>query len=89
MTQPTTVILPTNPKDIERVKAAVKESNDCLIRMQSERDEMKAIAEVMQEELNIPKKFFNRMVRVYNKASFDKEIKEVEEFESLYETIMK
>lgn len=83
------LIIPTNPKDIEKIKVAIKSANDCLIRMQSERDEMKAIAEVMQEELNIPKKFFNRMVRVYNKASFDKEIKEVEEFESLYETIMK
>lgn len=89
MTQPTTVILPTNQKDLDRIKAAVKEANDSLIRIQSERDEIKAIAEVMQEELNIPKKFFNKMVRVYNKASFDKEIKEIEEFEALYETIMK
>jgi|GEM_PF-5958678 len=89
MTQPTTVILPSNPKDIERIKAAVKEGNDCLIRIQSEKDELKAIAEVMQEDLKIPKKFFNKMVRVYNKASFDSEAKEVEEFEALYETILK
>lgn len=83
-----TIIVPTNPKDLERILKAVKSASDCLIRIDSEREELKAIAELMQEELELPKKYFNKMVKVYYKASFDKEVQDQEDFQQLYEAVI-
>lgn len=83
------VIVPSNPADVKRIKDAVKAASDCLIRIDSEREEIKAIGELMYEELELPKKFFSKLVRVYHKSSYDKEVQDQEDFQTLYEAVVK
>ena len=82
-------IIPSNPADLKRIKDAVTEASNCLVRIDGERDELKTIADVMAEELDVPKAVFNKMVKVYHKASFDAEVAKNEDFQAFYETIMK
>ena len=82
------IVVPSNPKDLERIKNAVKEASDCLLRIDSERDEIKAIAELMAEDLELPKKYFMKMVKVYHKSNYDTEVKTNEEFQELYEAVL-
>jgi hypothetical protein len=83
------VIIPSNPKDLERIKKAVVEASDSLLRIDSEREEIKAIAELMAEELQLPKRHFMRMVKVYHKSTYDTEVKLNEDFQALYEAVVK
>jgi len=41
------------------------------------------------EELQLEKKVLNRMVKVYHKQTFQEEVAEHEQFETLYESIVK
>jgi nitrate reductase NapAB chaperone NapD len=84
-----TIVIPSNPADIKRIKDAVKQFSDCLVRVEGERDEMKAIADMIQEDLEIPKKVFVRLAKVFHKQSYDKEVQEKTDFEEFYEKIMK
>jgi nitrate reductase NapAB chaperone NapD len=82
------IIVPTNPKDLERIKSAIKEASDCHVRIEGEKDELKSIAEVMAEELNIPKGIFNKMVKIYHSQTYDKLIADTEDFSALYEAVL-
>ena len=82
------IIVPSNPTDLERIKSALKEASDCYVRIDGEKEELKSIAEVMSEELNVPKSVFNKMVRVYHSQTYDKLIADTEDFSALYEAVL-
>lgn len=82
-------VIPTNPKDQERIKKCVKDAADCLVRMDAEKEEMKSLAELMDEEVGMPKATFTKMVRIFHKQNFDVVVGTNEEFCALYETIFK
>jgi archaellum component FlaC len=84
-----TLVLPSNPKDIERIKNAVKEYSDSLVRIEAEKDQMKAIVDLMNEELEVPKNVFKKMAKVYHKQEFDKVTTDASDFEEYYQTIIK
>lgn len=81
-------IIPTNPADLKKIKDAVKLASDCKVRIDAENDELKAIADTLHEELEIPRAVFNRLVRVYHKQTYDKEVVENDTFEEFYEKVM-
>ena len=82
-------MLPSNPVDIKRIKDAVLESSNCMTRIEAEKDELKAIAEVMFEELEVPKAVFSKMVKVYHKQLIDKFNTDAEDFAEYYAIVMK
>ena len=57
--------------------------------MEGEKEEIKSVAEVMNEELSVPKSLFMKMVKVFHKQSYDTEVAKNEEFQTIYETIIK
>ncbi len=57
--------------------------------MEGEKEEIKSIAEAINEELELPKAIFNKMVRVYHKQTYDSEVTKSDEFQLLYEAILK
>jgi len=60
-----------------------------MTRMEGEKDLIKnAVADICSQ-LNLPKKIVNRMVKVYHKQNYDEEVAVHEQFESLYQTIVK
>ena len=83
-----TIVIPSNPADIKRIKDAVKSSSDCLVRIESEKEEMKAIVELMNVDLEIPKSVFKKLVTVYHKQNYDKVVTDAEDFSEFYDKVM-
>lgn len=83
----TNIIVPSNPADLLKIKQAIKNASDCLVRIEGEKEELKAIAEMVNEDVAIPKPIFNKMVRAYHKQEYDKIIADVEDFSALYEAV--
>lgn len=83
----TNIVVPTNPSDLSKIKQALKNASDCLVRIEGEKEELKAIAEMIQEDVNIPKPVFNKMVKTYHKQEYEKIVADVEDFQALYEAV--
>lgn len=84
------IVIPTNPADQKTILDAVKEADDCMLRIESERSQIKAIIEMLSEKFpDLDKKYFRKMIRTYHKNNFDNEVSETSDFQTLYETIVK
>lgn len=81
-------VMPSSPSDIQKINDAIKEADCSLIRVSSEKELFKAIAERMEEELGMPKKLFNKMAKTYHKQNYDKEVAEHETFEEIYDRVV-
>lgn len=81
------IVIPTNPADIDKIKKAAKEWSDSMIRVEGERDHQKAVVEMIEEELKLPRKYINKLFRQYHNNEFDKQVQENEDFIALYETV--
>ena len=76
-------------QDKKKIKDAMQEASNSLIRMEAERDLIKTIVEDLFEQFKIPKKTLNRMIKVYHKQNFNEEIANNDEFQTLYESVTK
>ena len=75
--------------DRKKLFDAIKECSNSMVRMEGEKDLIKnAVADICSQ-LNLPKKIVNRMVKVYHKQNYDEEVAVHEQFETLYQTIVK
>mgnify|MGYP006289082351 CR=1 FL=1 len=79
----------SNEADRKKLLDAVRECSGAKTRMEGERDFIKEAAKSICDELKLPKRIFNRLVKVYHKQNYDEEIATHEQFEQLYETIVK
>ena len=79
----------TNPEDQAKLLGVLRECSASLTRASAEKDLVKeAVADVCVT-LNLPKKIVNRMVKVYHKQNFDEEVAVQDQFETLYQHIVK
>ena len=81
-------VMPTSPTDIQKINDAIKEADGSFIRVASEKDLIKCIADKMHSELGMPKKLFNKMAKTYHKQNYDKEVAEHEPFEEIYDKVV-
>lgn len=79
----------SNPADREKLFEVLKECSNSLSRIGAEKDLIKEAVADICEELELPKRLVNRMVKVYHKQNYDEEVATHEQFESLYETVVK
>jgi len=79
----------TNPADKQKLLGVLKECSASRTRMEAERDLVKEAVDSISKELQLPKKIVNRMVKVYHKQNFDEEVAVQDQFQTLYETIVK
>jgi hypothetical protein len=79
----------SNQADREKLFAVLKECSNSLSRIGAEKDVIKEAVADICEELELPKRLVNRMVKVYHKQNYDEEVATHEQFESLYETVVK
>lgn len=84
-----TLVIPSNPADIKGIKDAMKQYSDCIVRVEGERDEMKAIADMVQEKWEVPKPVFVKMSKTWHRQTYDKDVQELDDFREFYETITK
>lgn len=78
----------SNPKDREKLLEVIKECSDSMTRIQGEKDFMKEQVSEISEQLQIPKKLVNKMIKVYHKRNYDEEVAIQEQFETLYQTVI-
>lgn len=78
-----------NPKDREDLLKVLKECSDSMTRIKAEKDFMKEAIKDVCEKLDIPKRLVNRMAKVYHKQNYDEEVAVQDQFETLYETVVK
>ena len=74
--------------DKQKLRAAISEINDSMVRAAAERDLQKEIINKMNEELGVEKKVIRRMAKVYYKSNFSQEVEENNSFEELYTNVL-
>ncbi len=57
--------------------------------MEGEKDYIKEATTNIAKDLQLPKKLVAKMVKVYHKQNYDEEVAVHEQFETLYETVVK
>jgi hypothetical protein len=83
-----TVIVPSNPADRKTILAAIKEADNSLIRIDSERDQIDAIVDDLNEKFDLPKKQIKKLIATYHKQNFTEFELETSDFSKLYEAII-
>jgi hypothetical protein len=82
--------LPSTITENDRVKiqGALREMSDSMTRVSAERDLQKEIAERMLEDLNVPKREFNKLAKIYHASNLMEEAARNEEFMEFAEAVM-
>ena len=78
----------SNPDDRKKLLGVLKECSASLARSEGERTFLKEAVTDICEQLQLPKKLVNKMVKVYHKQNYDEEITVHEQFETLYESVV-
>ena len=79
----------SNPEDRQKLLKVIKDCSDSMTRAKSEKDFVRETVAEISEELEVPKRLVNRMVKVYHKQNFDEEVAVQDQFETLYQTVVK
>ena len=79
----------SNKADRDKLLKVLKECSDSLTRIDGEKDLIREAVTDTCKQLQLPKRLVNRMVKVYHKQNYDEEVATHEQFETLYETIVK
>jgi hypothetical protein len=79
--------IPSSPADRKAILDCMKELSASMSRAEGEREFQREAIKELCDNLELSKKTFRRMAKVYHKQNFTKEIEEHEEFETMYETI--
>jgi hypothetical protein len=79
----------SNPADREKLLKVIRECSDSLTRVAAERDFIKEAISDISKQLELPKPVVRKMIKVYFKQNFDEEVAVQDQFETLYETVVK
>ena len=72
-----------------KIENAIKEASNSKTRIAAENDNIKSIKDVMKEELGMPPKLFNQMLKIYHAQEFAKKRAEDEQVEETYRKVFK
>jgi hypothetical protein len=75
--------------DKEKLFKVIKECSDSMTRQDAEKDFVRESIAETAKNMQLPKKLVARLVKVYHKQNFDEEVAVHEQFETLYETVVK
>lgn len=78
----------SSPADRAKIKKMLGEISNSMTRIAAERDLIKETVSELSKEFELPKKYLNRMAKVYHKQNFQIEQANHEEFEDLYTSIV-
>ena len=79
----------SNPADREKLLKIIRECSDAMLRAQAEKDYIKEAVADISKQLQLPKKLVAKMDKVYYKQNYDEEVAIHDQFETLYETVVK
>ena len=72
----------------KKIQGALREMSASMLRVESEKDLQKEIAERMKEECEIPKREFNKLAKIYHASNLVEEAARNEEFLAFAEAVM-
>ena len=75
--------------DKEKLYKIIKECSDSMARIDGEQDFIRESIAETAKKMELPKKLVSRLVKVYHKQNYDEEVAVHEQFETLYETVVK
>ncbi len=78
----------SSPADRKKIKDALNEISASMTRMEGEKDFIKETIKDLSQNYQLPRKYLNKMARIYHKQNFQVTQQETEELESLYTTIV-
>ena len=81
--------VPSSPADRKAIKSALDEISGSMTRIEAERDLIKEAISNTCDNFGLNKKTFRRMAKVYHKQNYDEEVAVHEQFETLYESVVK
>ena len=84
---PNVIIIPTSDSDKQRMKGAMDEISMAYTRIEAEKDFIKEAIISLEDDVGIPKKYLNKMARIYHKNNMNEVVAEIEDIEALLETI--
>jgi len=79
----------SNPADQKKLLDCLRECSASMTRMDGEKDYIRESIASISKDLQLPKKLVAKLVKVYHKQNYDEEVAVHEQFEQLYETIVK
>jgi aspartokinase len=79
----------SSEEDRKKLLGVIRECSDALTRVSAERDFIREEVKEISKQLDIPKRLVNKMIKVYHKQNFDEEVAVQDQFETLYETVVK
>lgn len=79
----------SNPADREKLLKVIRECSDSMTRAQAEKEYIREAVADISKQLQLPKKLVSKMVKVYYKQNYDEEVAVHDQFETLYETVVK
>lgn len=83
----TNITIPTSEADKKKIADCIREIDGAMTRIDAERDFIKEAAIALQDAVGVPKKYINKMARIYHKQNLQQVKMENEDLEALYETI--
>ena len=75
--------------DRDKLFKVIKECSDSMTRQDAEKDFVRESIAETSKNMQLPKRLIARLVKVYHKQNFDEEVAVHEQFETLYETVVK
>lgn len=76
-----------SPEDKKKIKGAVQEMSDCMIRIESEKELMTEIVKVTAEKYGVDKAQFRKIATIYHKRNLDEARTKSNEVFDLYEDL--
>jgi len=84
----TDYVVPSDPETRRRIRQAVSEASDILTMIDGQRDTLKENKKHAKDELGVPTKIYNKMVRAFHKQKYSEIVADNEAFELFYGNIM-
>ena len=75
--------------DREKLFKIVQECSNSMARIEGENEYIREAITETAKQMQLPKKMVAKLVRVYHKQNFDEEVAVHEQFETLYESVVK
>jgi len=79
----------SSPEDRKKIKDAVQEISNSMLRMEAERDLIKEIVKDISDNHQIPRKIVAKIAKTFHKQNLTQEVADHEDFVDLYDTVTK
>lgn len=81
----TEFVPPSSPTDIKKISDAIQEMDNCLTRIDAEKDQYKAIQDRLKDEFEMPGDLSSRLAKTLHKRDFDVQEGKFEEFQTTFQ----